>query len=73
MINLLCFCGKSRPAYNFDGLSANFCLQCKTYDMINVNDKKCFCAKCRKSEMIDVYSNRCACGKALMRVLTMTA
>jgi hypothetical protein len=44
MINLLCklcSCGKARPTYNFEGLSANFCLECKTSDMINVNDKKC--------------------------------
>ena len=42
MINLLCklcICGKARPTYNLEGLSANFCLQCKTNDMVNVNDK----------------------------------
>jgi hypothetical protein len=50
MINLLCklcSCGKSRPTYNFEGLSANFCFQCKSQDMVNVNDRKCFCGKAR--------------------------
>jgi hypothetical protein len=48
MINLLCKlcnCGKSRPTYNYEGLSANFCKECKESDMINVNDKKCFCGR----------------------------
>ena len=48
MINLLCKlcnCGKSRPTYNYEGLSANFCKECKGSDMINVNDKKCFCGR----------------------------
>ena len=33
MVNLLCKlcdCGKSRPTYNFEGLFANFCKDCKT-------------------------------------------
>ena len=50
MINLickLCDCGKSRPTYNYQGLSANFCKECKKVDMINVNDKKCFCGKAK--------------------------
>lgn len=46
MINLLCklcHCGKARPTYNYEGLTAKFCKLCKTDDMINVNDKKCKC------------------------------
>lgn len=48
MINLickLCFCGKKRPTYNFEGQVANFCSECKEDDMINVNDKRCSCGK----------------------------
>jgi hypothetical protein len=50
MVNLLCklcTCGKSRPTYNFNGLSANFCKECKQDGMINVNDKLCECKKAR--------------------------
>lgn len=48
MVNLLCklcSCGKSRPTYNFNGLTANFCATCKKEGMINVNDKPCKCGK----------------------------
>ena len=48
MVNLLCKlcdCQKSRPTYNYEGLSANFCKLCKLDDMINVNDKICHCGK----------------------------
>ena len=48
MINLLCKlceCGKARPTYNFEGLSANYCKLCMQEGMINVNDKKCKCGK----------------------------
>ena len=50
MINLLCKlcnCGKSRPTYNYNGLSAKFCKECKEKEMINVNDKNCKCGKSR--------------------------
>ena len=50
MINLLCklcLCGKARPTYNYQGLSANFCKHCKTEDMINVNDLFCKCGTSR--------------------------
>ena len=49
MINLickLCNCGNARPTYNYPGLTAKYCKECKENDMINVNDKPC--NKCKK-------------------------
>jgi len=49
MINLLCklcSCGRARPTYNYEGLTAKFCVKCKDEKMINVNDKKCI--ECNK-------------------------
>jgi hypothetical protein len=40
-----CNCGKNLPNFNFDGLPAKFCSECKTENMIDVNHKKCFCGK----------------------------
>lgn len=50
MINLLCKlcnCGRVRPAYNFEGFTANFCIMCKSEEMVNVNDARCMCGKAR--------------------------
>jgi hypothetical protein len=49
MINLLCklcSCGKSRPTFNYEGLSANFCKECKSDEMVNVVNSKCKCGNC---------------------------
>lgn len=64
MINLLCKscqCGKARPTYNYEGLSANFCKLCKEEGMINVNDKNCHCCKSRPTfNYNDLKAEYCA-------------
>jgi len=38
----LCYCGKSRPSFNYEGKPAEYCKDCaKDDDMVNVKDKKC--------------------------------
>ena len=33
-----CKCGKAKPSFNFKGLKAEYCSQCKESDMINVKN-----------------------------------
>ena len=41
----ICKCGKNFPNFNYEGLNARFCSECKTNDMVDVKHKKCFCKK----------------------------
>ena len=41
--SVFCNCGKNLPNFNYEGLTAKFCSECKTIEMIDVNHKKCFC------------------------------
>ena len=43
----LCNCGKNLPNYNFDGMPAKYCSECKLEEMIDVKHKKCHCGKCQ--------------------------
>jgi hypothetical protein len=41
----LCKCGKKFPNFNFEGLKPKFCVNCKTFKMVNVKKTRCFCGK----------------------------
>jgi len=78
----LCNCGK-QPLFNFIGLIAKFCFNCKTEGMIDVKTIKCicgkqphynfkdlkpkFCSNCKTDGMIDVKNIKCFCGKSQPR------
>ena len=40
--NKKCNCGKAHQSFNFIGLKAEYCSQCKEDEMINVKYKKCY-------------------------------
>jgi len=40
-----CNCGKNFPNFNYEGLPAKFCSECKLDNMIDVKHKKCLCGK----------------------------
>ena len=42
-----CKCKKATPYFNYPGLKAEYCSECKTEDMINVKDKRCKCGDTR--------------------------
>ena len=44
-INKMCKCGKHESNFNYPGLKAEYCSDCKTEAMINVKHKKCHCGK----------------------------
>ena len=35
-----CHCGKTQPIFNYQGLKAEYCSECKLDDMINLKNKK---------------------------------
>ncbi len=39
-------CNKKRPSYNILGLQPQYCKDCKTYNMVDVNNKKCSFEDC---------------------------
>jgi hypothetical protein len=43
----LCKCGKTGPNFNYDGMKAKYCSECKMENMIDVKHKKCSCGKCQ--------------------------
>jgi hypothetical protein len=74
----LCPCGK-RTSFGLSGEHPVCCKECKTDDMVNVNNKMCpcgkqpafglpgerpvYCAGCKTDGMVDVKSKKCPCGK----------
>lgn len=79
VINKKCYCGKSQPRWNLEGLSARFCSCCKSENMVQPNRKLCkcgkrpcfnfeglkgdFCNSCKLDGMINVGDKRCVCAK----------
>jgi hypothetical protein len=43
----LCSCGKNYPNFNYFGMSAKYCSECKKENMIDVKHKMCECGKCQ--------------------------
>lgn len=74
----LCRCDK-RPSFGLPGCKAVCCKQCKTANMVDVNNPRCPCNKaptyalpgqracackqCKTLDMVDVINKRCSCGK----------
>jgi hypothetical protein len=50
-----CFCKKSQPYYNYEGLKPEYCKDCKKCDMINVVNK--MCAMCNIKHPVYNYPN----------------
>jgi hypothetical protein len=40
-----CYCGKTCPIYNIEGLKPEYCVSCKNDSMINVKHSTCHCGK----------------------------
>ena len=47
LIHKKCFCGKVQPTYNYIGLIAQYCFNCKLENMVDVKHNLCFCLKAR--------------------------
>jgi hypothetical protein len=43
----VCHCGTAKPSFNIKGLRPQYCVKCKTTDMINVIHKLCHCGSSR--------------------------
>jgi hypothetical protein len=59
----LCNCGKNLPNFNYIGMSAKFCSECKNDSMIDLKHKKCHCGKCQPTynykDLIPKYCIEC--------------
>jgi hypothetical protein len=45
----ICHCGNKFPTFNYNGLKAEYCVNCKLDGMIDVKSKKCKCNRARPS------------------------
>ena len=43
----ICHCGSAKPSFNMKGLKPQYCIKCKSSDMINVIHKLCHCGSTR--------------------------